>query len=49
MLAEYATTYLAEKAATDDVLAALPDGSRVVLWLDSTSHVAALARFMRSV
>ena len=47
-LSEQRTTYLAEKAATDDVLTDLPEGSRVVLWLDSTSPQHALARFRRS-
>jgi ribonuclease HI len=47
-LSEHRTTYLAEKAATDDVLDALPAGSRVVLWLDSTSPQHALRRFRAS-
>jgi ribonuclease HI len=47
-LCEQRTTYLAEKAATDDVLATLPAGSRVVLWLDSISPQQALQRFRRS-
>ena len=49
LLAERPTTYLAEKAATDDVLAQLPGDSRVVMWFDSTSHAHALLRFSRSV
>ena len=47
-LGEHRTTYIAEKAATDDVLYTLPEGSRVVLWLDSISPQQALHRFRRS-
>jgi ribonuclease HI len=51
LLGVHDTTSLGEKAATDDALAdAVDDGtnSRVLLWIDSISHVQCLRRFLYS-
>ena len=45
------TTYLGEKAATDDAICnanADGEGARVLLWIDSISHVQALRSFARA-
>jgi ribonuclease HI len=51
LLGVHDTTFVGEKAATDDALAdAVDDGtnSRVLLWIDSILHVQCLRRFLYS-
>jgi hypothetical protein len=47
LLSEWCTTYFGEKAGTDDGLEHTPDGSRVILWVDSIAPVQGLCKYRR--